>query len=435
MPYLRDLGVTALWISPVYLNPVEAYHGYHPLDFERVDPSLCSPLLGASEDRETVRRFVEIAHENGLKVMLDLVVNHTAPNHPWLAERPDWFNCPAAASAEDRWMWGLPDLNHDNIDVNVYFTRNALEWIALTGVDAARLDAARHVETRFWDMFKLFAHGLVPDVTLIGEMWDEHPALLAPYQAFHGFDSMFDFPLQAAIADVFARDQPFHRIARPELRPDEPPGVLNQDGAYRNAYHLVTFIGNHDTPRFFHVAGGEDRADEAAARLKLALTFLLTTRGIPQLYYGDELGMDGGPDPDNRRDMPWGWVDRPARSRAAKRARELHRFTRGLIRLRRSCMALRYGILATLYLTPTLYVFLRAFPGDIRIVALNNAPDAVEAVVPLHANPRIPTVGREALPNGLRMVDDLRPDSESRIADGGLLVRVPPRSGAIYRPA
>src|SRR5262245_56326133 len=187
-----------------------------------------------------------------------------------------------------------------------------MEWIVVPGVDGVRIDAARHVEKQFWHVFKLFAKGLRPDVTLIGEVWDSDVDVVAPYQAWHGFDAMFDFPLHYAILDVFAHDQGFGRLARPELWEGEPPGVLNPDVSYRNAYQLVTFLDNHDTARFFHEAGGDARREEALQRTKLALTFLLTTRGIPQLYYGDELAMDGGPHPDNRRDMPWKLIDAPA---------------------------------------------------------------------------------------------------------------------------
>jgi alpha-amylase len=439
MPYLKELGVTALWITPVYLNPPDAYHGYHPLDFDRVDPHLCSPELGPAGGRAVLRRFVEIAHENGLKVVFDAIVCHTAPNHPWLKERPDWFN-ENACTPEKWWIWGLPDLNHDKIDVNLYFAQNVLGWMDATGVDGVRIDAARHVEKQFWRVFKLFAKGLRPEVTLIGEVWDGSVAPVAPYQAYHGFDSMFDYPLYHAVVDVFARDQSFGRIARPELSHDEPPGILNQDEAYGNAYHLVTFLDNQDTPRFFHLAGGEERRDEALIRTKLALTFLFTTRGIPQLYYGDELGLDGGPDPDNRRDMPWELVDGPGPKslEAAKilevdRARQMRRFTSDLIQLRRSSMALRYGLLTTLYVTPTLYAFARAFPGDVRLVVLNNAWDPVDVTVPIHANPRLPVLARCHLHNGLRLVNDLDPKDETWVSDGSVHVRLPGKTGAVYR--
>ncbi len=310
MPYLVGLGVTTVWITPVYPNPPAGYHGYHPLDFDGVDPALCSPELGPDGSRGTVRRFVQAAHRHGLKVMLDLIVCHTAPGHPWLTECPEWFN-PNQNTPEKWWVWGLPDLNHDRLDVNEYFARNVLDWIGETGADAIRLDAARHIEAAFWPVFQLLVRGPHPDVTVVGEVWDPDANVVAPYQTRHGFDSMFDFPLYHALVDVFAGDAGCERLARPELSDSEAPGVLNRDNLYRNPNQLVTFLGNHDTTRFFHLAGGAERPDEAMARMRLALTFLFTTRGIPHLYYGDELPLEGGPHPDNRRDMPWERVNVP----------------------------------------------------------------------------------------------------------------------------
>lgn len=433
MPYLQALGVTALWITPVYQNPPDAYHGYHPLDFERVDPNLCSPELGPVGSREVVRRFVEIAHEHNLKVVFDAIVCHTAPNHPWLQERPDWFNV-NAPTPEKWWIWGLPDLNHDNLDVNVYFVRNVLEWMGATGVDGLRIDAARHVEKPFWHMFKLFAKGLHPHVTVIGEVWDTDVAQVAPYQTRHGFDSMFDYPLYDGIRDVFANDQDFGRIARPELSDNEPLGILNQDDDYRNACHLVTFIGNHDTPRFFSLATRDGRRERAMARTKLALIFLLTTRGIPQLYYGDELGMDGGPTSDNRQDMRWTLVEEAEdASIEAQQAQEMLDFTRRLIRLRRSSMALRYGLLTTLYLTPTFYAFARISLDDVCVVALNNAWEAAEVAVPIHANPRLPSFALSILANGLPLMNGLDSDDRTQIVDGSIRLRVPGKTGMIFQ--
>jgi glycosidase len=433
MPYLHALGVTALWITPVYRNPAYAYHGYHPLDFETVDPHLCSSRLGPKGSREVVRRFVEIAHEHGLKVMLDLVVTHTAPDHPWLEKRPDWFNR-GGDTIEKMWWAGLPSLNHDKIDVNLYFIQNVMDWVHTAEADAIRIDASRHAEKQFWSVFKLFAHGIHPDVTLVGEVWDHDVAHVAPYQTVYGFDSMFDYPLYHAIVDVFAHDQGFSRIARAELDDWEAQGILNQDLAYRNAYQLVTFLDNHDTPRFFHLAGGEERAEEAMVRTKLALTFLLTTRGIPQLYYGAELAMDGGEHPDNRRDMAWDLIECPARDTPeAERAREMHAFTRRLVHLRRDSMGLRYGLLITLYVTPTLYAFSRTYLDDTRVVVLNNAWEAVDVAIPVHANPRLPTLAREHLPNGRALVNDLNPDERVRVARGHIRVRLPGKTAAVYR--
>jgi alpha-amylase len=431
LPYLQALGVSGIVLSPVYLNPPDGYHGYHPLDFERVDPHLCSPELGPSGSVEVLRRFVEIAHEHGLKVVLDVVVNHTAPDHPWLQERPDWFN-PDTPTMEKQWLWGLPDLNHDKIDVNMYFIQNVLGWIKATGVDGMRIDAARHVETKFWQEFKLFAKGIWPETTLIGEVWDPSVTAVAPYQAIYDFDSMLDFPLYYAIVDVFARDQGFGRIARPELSDNEPEGILNRDTAYRNAYQLVTFLDNQDTPRFFHLAGGERNSEDALRRTRLALTFLFTTRGIPQLYYGSEVGLDGGAHPDNRRDMPWEWIDASFPG-IADHARDMRRFTRTLIQVRRASMALRYGLLTTLFLTPTLYAFARTYLDDVRIAVLNNAPGPVDVTIPIHANPRLPALALQQLPDDLDLEDACDGSSRCRIVGGSIRVQLPGRSGAIYQ--
>lgn len=433
MPYLRDLGVTALWVTPVYRNPPDAYHGYHPLDFEHVDPHLCSPELGPSGSPEVIRRFVDLAHDQGLKVVFDAVVCHTAPGHRWVEERPGWFN-PNSSAPEKWWIWGLPDLNHDLIEVNVYFAHNLVEWMTATGVDGMRLDAARHVEKAFWRVFKTFAKGVCPDVTLLGEVWDADVNQVAPYQTHHGFDSMFDYPLYEAMVDVFAKDQSFCRIARPEIASDEARGVLNLDDAYRNPGQLVTFVDNHDTPRFFHLAGGPAKSEEAMLRTKLALTLVFTTRGIPQLYYGSELALDGGPDPDNRRDMPWELTEVSSRSPAAQRAREMHGFVRRLVEIRRGSPALRSGLTTTLYVTSTLYAFLRGFPNDARLVVLNNSPTAVQVDIPIHANSRLSTLACCRLPEGLRLFDELAPNRSAQICNGQVRVDLPGRTSAVFRP-
>jgi glycosidase len=435
LPYLKDLGVTALWTTPVYRNPPESYHGYHPVDFESVDPYLCSDELGPPGDRRNVRRFVEIAHEHGLKVMLDMIVSHTAIGHEWTRDRRDWINW-SGDTPDKAWFKGLPNIDHDNVDVNVYFVRSLMRWLKETRADAVRIDAARHVETQFWDLYKLYWHTVCPDTTVIGEFWDGNPHCLSPFQNLYGLDSMFDFPLYHAIRDVFIDDYPFARLARPRLSAGEMPGILDLDACYRNAYRLVTFIGNHDTSRFFEAAGGASRPDEAFARMRLALIFLMTSRGIPQLYYGDELAMAGGYDPDNRGDMPWNVID-PAVAQtddpAATTARRMHAFTRSLTALRHRSRALRYGLTVTLYLAPGFYAFARCLLDELVVVALNNAPQAVEVTVPVRQNPRLPSLLRNQLAEGLAFSDELTGGAKPELRDGGLRLRLPPRSGAVYR--
>lgn len=438
LPYLKELGITAIWITPVYSNPPEGYHGYHPVDFEGVDASLCSPELGPEGSQDVVREFVRIVHDHGMKVVFDVVVNHTALEHPWLQERAEWFN-EDGDHPHKWWVWGLPDLNHDQVDVNLYFIRNILDWVERTGVDALRIDAARHVETQFWHHLQVFVQGLHPNLTLIGEVWDGQPSEVAHYQAAVGFDSMFDYPLYHALTEVFAEDAPFTRLARAELGPGEPQGILNQDMEYRNAHHLVTFLDNHDTARFFHAAGGEADPEIALRRTRLALSFLFTTRGIPQLYYGDEIGMEGGEHPDNRRDMPWARIDEPpAGTRSGTRsvlARELFHFTQQLIRIRKESMALRYGLIFTLWVEPTVYAYVRLFLDDVRVVVLNNGDAEADLPLPILLNPKLPSLVRDFLPEGSTIVNELDPAERVSINHGHLRAIVPPRSAAIYRRA
>lgn len=433
LAYLAELGVTVLWITPVYLNPPDSYHGYHPLDFERIDPHLCSPTCGDNGDgQEALRTFVEKAHEQGLKVLLDLVVSHTAEGHPWVTQRPEWIDW-HGTTVEKEWFKGLPNINHDNLDANVYFVLNVLDWIIETGVDAVRIDAARHIESRFWQYFKLYSQGLFPGTTVVGEFWDSDPHCVAPFQNLHGFHSMFDFPLYHAIRDVFIGDQDFNRLVRARLSDHESPGILDLDAHYRNAYQLITFIGNHDAPRFFEAAGGADNPEQAIRRMKLALVFLMTSRGIPQLYYGDELAMAGGYDPDNRRDMTWERLDPAVMTDEARRARDMLSFTRRLIQLRRQSPALCWGMWSVLYVTPSLLVFVRFALDDVVIVCLNKAATGVDVFVPVQSSPHIPELMREKLIEGLELCNQLAPEDRPSITRGGLSLKLAGYSAAIYR--
>lgn len=425
LDYLVDLGVTAVWITPVYPNPPGGYHGYHPLDFESVDPGLCSASLGPTGSRQCVAEFVRRVHARGLKVVLDVVVSHTAPGHRWLRERPSWINWSGETAAK-RWFRNLPSLNHDNVDVNTYFIGNVMRWVDETGVDAIRIDAARHVEEQYWLLAKLYMHARRPDLTVIGEFWDGDPAAVAPFQNVHGFDSMFDFPFYHALRDVLVEGRGFERLARAGLWEGESPGVLDLDGLYRNAYRLVTFVGNHDTVRLATALGIEAEPETAMLRLRQAAALLLTSRGIPQIYYGDELGLAGGEDPDNRRDMPWHLLEGTAANGAGERGRSLHRWVRELIALRRGSLALRYGLQVTLFVSGPVYAFARVLPDEVAVVAFNAQPTATTLRVPLAMNSRLPTVVRSVLlGDGTVLRDDLNGHAPVPVVCGEVVVELP----------
>lgn len=409
IPYFKALGITAVWLTPVYVNIVDlgdsaGYHGYWAIDFERVDPHLYSgrPELAAGS-RAYLAELVRTLHDHGLKVILDMVVNHTGyhtqgyRDYPFLRFGPEHFNVDRPGDEVKGELAGLPDLNHDLPEVADYFVQNILDWIEQTGIDAIRMDTVKHVEPMFWYLFKSLIRTRHPQVTLLGEVLNFDPEYVGRYQREHDFDTLFDFPLCGAIKGALVWDQPMTTIARPRLHPDEPRGILDRESPYTNANRLVTLLDNHDldrriTTEILDKVGHWDR-DLARRILKLCLTFLFTTRGIPQVYYGTEIGLEGWSDPDNRRDMPWelfGPDQRPTPDRAFER--DIYDHTARLIRLRSQNPAIRYGYLFTLYVDQFFYAYLREFQGNLVLVAINNGRDPMPApaTIEIGANANIP---------------------------------------------
>jgi glycosidase len=319
LPYLRDLGVTAIWHTPVYDNDdasPDEYHGYHPVDHFAVDEH-----FGTMDD---YRALIRDAHRLGIKIVQDHVLNHCGPKHVWVTHppTPTWFHPKMPADYHlalllspdvpvevkqritDGWLFGiLPDLNQDEPAVAHFLIQHSLWWLMETGADAVRVDTMPYMPRPFLQRWRNALRRELPHVTVIGEVFPVPPD--ARVQAFFqggqtgydgvdtSFESVFDFALAIAIRQVFGRDEPMGRLKE----------VLDADALYPNPTRLVTLLGNHDFPRFMTIA----KPDRRWQRLKLAATFLLTTRGSVQWYYGDEIGMEGGDDPDNRRDFPGGF--------------------------------------------------------------------------------------------------------------------------------
>jgi glycosidase len=220
-------------------------------------------------------------------------------------------------------------------------------------------------------------------LTTIGEVFHADPSVTSFFaggqKRFDGIDSgvntLFDFPMHFTLRDVLLHNAPAGRIA----------DVLHQDSLYLHPDALVTFFANHDVPRFASAEGS------SAAKLKLAFGLTLTLRGIPELYYGDEIGMPGGGDPDNRRDFPGGWPGDPknaftAEGRTAEQ-QELFTYVQTLLRLRREHPALRSGKLWHLFSDETAYVFLRETEEERVLVAFNNSAEPRELRIPFSNTP------------------------------------------------
>jgi glycosidase len=261
-----------------------------------------------------------------------------------------------------------------------------------------------------------------PRLTILGEMWDGNPRLVAFFQggrrAFDGVDSgidtLFDFPMHYALRDVFAKGQPMTRLAE----------TLAADTNYVDPRVLVTFLGLHDTSRFLNEEGA------TVEGLQLAFTCLLTLRGTPLIYYGDEIALRGGGDPDNRRDFPGGWPE-DARTAFTKTGRTVEQagvfdHVRRLLHLRREVEPLRRGRLVELGVTPATYSFARVTAHESVIVALNNSSE-----------PQVVDLGLTSLPGGVaRSVfrDRLGVGERVRPAGGRLRIKLPARGAALLVP-
>jgi glycosidase len=458
LPYLADSGVTAIWLTPWYdninhFNTRETYtrdnqrsghgiastdyHGYGAVDFYAVEERL--------GDMETLRKLVRAAHARGIKVIQDQVANHTGPYHSWVKNppTPSWFNGTEEQHLDNNWeIWTtvhsnapaarlkctiegwfiniLPDLNQNDPETAAYLIQNSLWWIGMTGIDAVRQDTLSYVPRKYWSQWTTALKREFPQVTILGEVLNGQPELVAFFQGgrkrFDGIDSgidtLFDFPLHYAMRDVFARGQPMTRLAQ----------ALAADSLYVDPSALVTFLGLHDTGRFANESG------ITLDRLKLAFTFLLTGRGTPMIYYGDEIGMKGGGDPDNRRDFPGGWKEDTrsafeASGRTPAEA-EVHGHIKRLTALRRDVEPLRTGTLATLYANDKTLAFIRTSPVGAAIAAFNNGPNAQTLKLALTG----------PLASETRLFDRLSDGAPISVRDGALEFVLQPYSAAILTP-
>jgi len=396
LDYLHELGVTALWTTPVASNGAmpDSYHGYAATDLYAVDAH-----FGTLDE---YRRLSDALHARGMKLVIDLVPNHLGVQHPWIADppAPEWFHgtlqthrgteydfrqlvdphAPRQAWSAITTGWftdAMPDLNQENPLVSRYLIQNALWWVETANLDGIRLDTFPFVDRAFWRDFHAALHSAYPHMTTVGEIFNRDAEITSFFAggAAHrgidtGLDTPFDFPVYFTLRDVLAHGKPMTDLAK----------VLGQDALYPHPERLASFIGNHDTSRFLTDAGG------SVPKLKLALGLLLTLRGMPQLYSGDEIGMSGGDDPDNRHDFPGGFAKDPrnAFTKAGRTAQEqdLFAWTSGLLALRAAHPELQTGIEHNLFADADSFVFVRA--------------TADAACSPDHSNLRLLTVVNKA---------------------------------------
>ncbi len=444
LDYISELGVTTIWVTPVYENiqkhrTSEPYHYYWPLNFERIDTRLLDGTnLPNSVDMSTFGRFVDLCKAKGIKVILDMIVNHSGYDAQGQFDKT-WFNVGGDDDVKKE-LAGLPDFNHDNPQVLDYFINNIQDWIIKGNVTNIRMDTVKHVEPKFWHYFKSQIRGEHPDVCLIGEVLCEKKEdieKLLMYQNYHDFNSIFDFPLCTALRSTFIYDDSLRNwLARPRLHDDEPYGVLDHDNplkhGYRNANGLVTLLDNHDLERRImshartkHTGDGIG-LNWAIRVTKLCLGALFTMRGIPQIYYGTEVGLEGWKaedDRDLRRDFPWHVIGSNHHPKQQfRKEHEIYEWTRDLIHLRKSNAALKYGATITLWSDDLVYAFLRISTDDVALVIINNGYEKMPHPIQLNLNPLIiPQRIIDMITGGLK---DWKTGETLTVQDGNALITV-----------
>jgi cyclomaltodextrinase / maltogenic alpha-amylase / neopullulanase len=464
LDHLTSLGITALYLTPVFESA--SNHRYHTYDYLAVDP-----LLGGDE---ALRELIDRAHERNIRIVLDGVLNHTGrgfwPFHHVLetgAGSPyrNWFHFDqagldrlkpidaypigrlrAGVPLDDPWpdqaeadpgsarerlgyeaWWGIPALPKLNVAepmVREYLWGVAEHWMRF-GIDGWRLDVPAEIDDpEFWAEFRRRCRAVNPEAYLVGEIWHVAPEWVAGDR----FDGLMNYPLAKAIIGFVAGDS----LNEPLLRSHheyaqatslDGPGFASRLGELLAAYApeatavQLNLLGSHDTPRLLSLLGGDREA------MVLAVLLQMTLPGAPCIYYGDEVGVMGGMDPDNRRAFPWD---------ASRWDADLLESVRALVALRGAEPALRADGIEVVSASASALAYLRT-DGPGRLAVALNAGE-VDALVPLGGEASGEAGGEANAPWVLLATGRARglPPRLTR-ADGILSVELPPRSGAVIR--
>jgi glycosidase len=359
--FFDDLGVNTIWLSPITQNPEKAYgfwpdpvtkfsgyHGYWPVSNTKIDYRF--------GDEQTFTKLLDEAHKKEYNVLLDYVANHIHEKNPIYKKHPDWATnlyLPDGTKNLEKWdehrltTWFdtfLPTLDFSKPEVVEAMTDSAVYWVTKFDLDGFRHDATKHIQQKFWrTLTSKIKNQTQHPIYQIGETYGS-PELIRSYVNTGMLDGQFNFNLYDASVAVFAqKEEPIQRLA----------DALTESLKYYGNHHLMGNItGNQDRARFISYASGDVRFDEDAKvagwtrnitltdssayyKLEMLHAFNLTTPGIPCIYYGDEYGMVGANDPDNRRMMKF--------DNYTNKEKELRNKVKELIALRKNSMALLYG--------------------------------------------------------------------------------------------
>ncbi len=443
--YFQKMGINTIWVSPISRNAegawglwnkgakstFSAYHGYWPTALTKVDDRLGS--------EEAFKELIAVAHENGLNVVLDYVAHHVHQEHLLYKQHPEWTTplyLPDGTMNTEKWdehrltTWFdtfLPTWDFSKKEVVEALTDSAMYWVDNYDLDGFRHDATKHIPEVFWQTLTTKVKAKSDKkIFQIGETYGS-PELISSYISSGQLDAQFDFNLYDAMVDAFAK---------PETGFENLSKTVNQSLSYYGSHHLMGNItGNQDRARFISYADGsiafsedaklagwtrkiENKSIDGYNRLAQLQAFILTTPGIPCIYYGDEIGMPGGNDPDNRRMMKFDNLN--ANQTSLKDQVAL------LTNLRKNNIALSYGEFVELYTSEDTYVYARNYFGKTAIVIFskNNQTTNLEITIPkgIILNGLKSVVGKSGfqISNGKLIISSIA----DLIGDGGYSVLV-----------
>ena len=398
LDYFQDLGVTALWINPLLENNMVkySYHGYSTTDYYKIDPR-----FGTNDEYV---KLGDAIHQRGMKLIKDMIFNHCGVGHWWMKDLPskDWINQwpeftrtnyragtftdPYASQSDSNMFvrgWfdnTMPDLNQNNPYLKNYLIQNSIWWIEYASLDGIRQDTHPYP---FKEMMAEWGKRLqeeYPNFNVVGECWLNYPASVAYWQKGSknkdGYDSwlptVFDFPLYDALNKAFSESEGWNTGI---VRLYE---ILAQDFSYPNPNNIVVFADNHDVNRYL------DSQKDDVRKLKMAMAYILTTRGIPEIYYGTEILMTTGPDKSGdgtkRKDFPGGWAGDSRNAFTAQGRTEIendmYNYLRKLIHWRNASEVVHTGKFRHFIPADGIYVYFRYDTKNTVMVVMNNNEDS-----------------------------------------------------------
>lgn len=405
LDYIKDLGATAIWSTPMLEDnePTYSYHTYAQSDLYKIDPR-----YGNNDD---YRRLASEMHQKDLKLIMDYITNHWGSKHwmindlpskDWVHQWPEGFrrsnyrmttqfdHYAAKVDAKgcmDGWFdTTMPDMNQSNELLLRYMIQNAIWWIEYADLDGLRVDTYSYNDKEAIALWTKAIMKEYPDFNIVGEVWMHDQAQISYWQKeskigaidnFNsGLPSVMDFTLHDAIGTMFNEDEMSWNKGM--IRAYEN---FTNDFLYPDVHNIVVFAGNHDTNRINQIFQSDIN------KYKLALTLVLTTRGIPQLYYGDEIGMlgdkDKNGDGDIRRDFPGGWSNdkqnafKPfLESNGRTKDQEAYfSFTKKLLNWRKKSAVIHKGELLHYIPFDNVYVYFRYNDSDRVMIIINNNPE------------------------------------------------------------